>query len=273
VARWQCIEEAVAREVRSAESEATMTTKDRRGENWRRMLLGVAEPVACGIDLRAPFADDFGHTRAVDAALLAWCRLMSAGGSTDTRDSLVLPHKTGHSAFHVEHPETVTAGTRPEAVDADLWRALVTGAPAEEIDRTLQRARGRERGTWDAGTLVPQAGMALEVWTETDLSAMHGLWWLALRHDRADWRSLLEGAISWHLENIQPDNATNHPWALHLFALRDINAPTGDGAARLHGELMLHNCQIALGRPDRLSALILMDAARAIGTCVNEAEH
>lgn len=250
-----------------------MTTPTQRAQNWCRMLLAAAEPVTAGIDLSAPFADDFGHTRAVDGALLAWCRL---GGDPHAANALQLqesPVKAGNSAFHVEHQQAATAGARPEAVDAALWRALVTGAPADTIDGLLTAARSHARGTWDAGSLVPQSGMALEVWTETDLGAMHALWWLAQRHGREGWRSLLDGAVSWHLENIQPDNATNHPWALHLFALRDVNAPAGDGAARLHGELMLHNCQIALGRPDRLSALILMDAARAIGSCVNNPEH
>jgi hypothetical protein len=240
-------------------------TQQHRAESWCRMLRSVAEPVARTIDLTAPFSDDFGHTREVDKAFVVWCRA-SEPARTKPHDSTANP---GTSKFHVEHnppPRTaVTEHARAEAVDAALWRALALQSNAAHVDHLLAQARDANRTTWDSGALIPQGTTALEVWTETDLCCLHALWWLARNHARADWAKLANDAATWHLENVQPDNATAHPWALHLFALRDIASPNGDGAARLHAEMMMHNCQVSLGRADKLSALILLDAARGIG--------
>lgn len=243
-------------------------TQLQRAESWCRMLRGVAEPVSRQINLTAPFSDDFGHTREVDQAFVAWCQ------ASDTTRSK--PHSstanTGDFMFHVEHgsPQVaaVTEGARAEAVDAALWRALVLRSDANHVDHLLANARAGDRTTWDSGALIPQGTTALEVWTETDLCCLHALWWLARTHSREDWATLANNAATWHLENVQPDNATAHPWALHLFALRDIAAPNRDGAARLHAEMMMHNCQVSLGRADKLSALILLDASRAIAAAV-----
>jgi hypothetical protein len=240
-------------------------TQQQRAESWCRMLRAVAEPVARTINLAKPFSDDFGHTREVDKAFVAWCQSSDAS-RTKYHDSTA---NTCTSTFHVEHsppPLTaVTDGARAEAVDAALWRALALQSSAEHVGHLLAQSRAADRTTWDSGALIPQGTTALEVWTETDLCCLHALWWLARKHNRADWAKLASDAATWHLENVQPDNATAHPWALHLFALRDITSPNGDGAARLHAEMMMHNCQISLGRADKLSALILMDAARGIG--------
>lgn len=220
---------------------------------WRRRLLSVGTPVVAGVDFRAEFRDDAGHRREVDRAFLAWCERGGPGVDKSACDG-------------------VGAGG---AVEVALWAALATGAEAREVESALQIARSHERTAWDSGALLPQGRTALEVWTETDLCCLHALWWLARLHQREDWAVLVDDAAGWHLENVQPDNATTHPWGLHLFALRDIRAGCGgggggDGAARLHAEMMLHNCQVSLGRADRLSALILVDAARAIGTACPE---
>lgn len=233
-----------------------------RAKSWCQMLRAVAEPVIAAIDLSANFADDFGHRREVDAPFIQWCRAWRESESNAKNPLRFQPFQKS-PAFHVE-PAAAPTSARPNTVDASLWHALASQQSPEAISAILEAARDLDRTTWDAGSLIPQSGMALEVWTETDLSAMHALWWLALRHARPDWRTLIEHAAAWHLDHIQPDNATAHPWSLHLFALRDITAPSGDGAARLHAEMMLHNCQVSLGRADRLSALILVDAARAI---------
>lgn len=95
----------------------------------------------------------------------------------------------------------------------------------------------------------------LEQETEKELSGLHGWTWL-LRDGVRDAR--FEAAMDWVLANIQPDNATNHPWAIHAFLRR---AARGDDFARLYAEAMLHCSIVHLGRPDRLSAFILLDAA------------
>lgn len=69
-------------------------------------------------------------------------------------------------------------------------------------------------------------------------------------------------AAAAYMEQIQPDNATNHPWAIHVFLVHALRTGTDDG--RMYAETMLHNCMVGSGRPDRLSAVILLDAAHAI---------
>lgn len=61
---------------------------------------------------------------------------------------------------------------------------------------------------------------------------------------------------------LQPDNATNHPWAIHVFAA--IAADENNAHADLYAQSLLHNALIDGGEPDTFSALILLDAAHAL---------
>jgi hypothetical protein len=155
-------------------------------------------------------------------------------------------------------------------LDAPL-RAAVCGAPASS-----PASPGGEIGLWWArtqpsidvdaliaaptdGSLLPRdAYRAIEVWTDADLSAIHALWWLAMERGRDDWRERVDAVRRWHLENTQPDNATNRPWALHVFLLGP------EAESRHYAETLLHNCLAVHARPDTLSALILLDAAKAL---------
>ena len=96
---------------------------------------------------------------------------------------------------------------------------------------------------------------AIEVWTEVELSAMHALWRLARHRSDGTLVARLHRAVAWHLEHTQPDNATNRPWALHVF-LRE-----GGPEARHYAATLLHNAQAMAVRPVPLAAWILMDAA------------
>ncbi|UCD76703.1 MAG: hypothetical protein JSV91_07205 [Phycisphaerales bacterium] len=110
-----------------------------------------------------------------------------------------------------------------------------------------------------AGSLLPQGLFrTIEVWTDAELCGLHALWNLARRRNRPDWRKRVEQVRDWHLLNTQPDNATNRPWALHVFALG------GSGECLHYAETLLQNALILAGRPDPLSAWILLDAAREI---------
>jgi hypothetical protein len=137
------------------------------------------------------------------------------------------------------------------AADAGLWWALA-GAPVN-VDKLLDGPAH--------GPLWPQARFSgLEVWTETELCGLHALWSLARLRDRADWGHRVDSARSWHLAHTQPDNATNRPWALHVFLLAVPATPE----ARAYAETLLHNALVANGRPDLLSAWILLDSAKRI---------
>lgn len=138
--------------------------------------------------------------------------------------------------------------TAPDAVHGDvgLWWAVIdhsidvndlldtdTGGPLFRVDRFK----------------------AIEVWTESELSGLHALESVAGRRGDSRLHEVVARARDWHLENTQPDNATNRPWALHVFL------KAGTSESRLYAETLLHNCMAIQGEPDPFSALILEHAA------------
>jgi hypothetical protein len=144
--------------------------------------------------------------------------------------------------------------------DAGLWWALVDAGV--NVDNLLN-------GPAD-GPLWPQARFSgLEVWTEAELCGLHALWCLARRRGRADWNRRVETVRDWHIAHTQPDNATNRPWALHVFLLVRPPAPE----ARVYAEALLHNALVTNGRPDLLSAWILLDSANRIEESYSSPMH
>lgn len=139
------------------------------------------------------------------------------------------------------------------------WAALLRRGPVPEFS--------------DAGPLLPEdPDEAIEVWSEHELSALHAAWWLG--RSSGPLRDRVDRAVRWHTENLQPDNATNHPWAVHVFA--EFSLRTGDAGARLHADTICHNYRVLqsqAARPDAerpeergelFSALIMLDASRAM---------
>ncbi len=170
-------------------------------------------------------------------------------------------------------PVAVQAPTGAGPIEAP-FRVAVCGAPTA---RPPQPVPGAEVGLWWAladpdlavgdlpgpltGPLWPdERRRGLEVWTEAELAGLHALWCLARQRGRADLARRAEGVRDWHLENTQPDNATNRPWALHVFLLAD--GPNDEAYA--YAETLLHNALATRGRPDLFSAWILLDSARRI---------
>jgi hypothetical protein len=111
---------------------------------------------------------------------------------------------------------------------------------------------------------APRHDRGIELWTEIELGALHAATSLAL--DRGDEQLLGRclDACAWHVAEIEPDNATGHAWAVHAFVL--LWALRGSAEADLHAQTLLHACTRATGRPDRFSALLLLDAADALET-------
>lgn len=162
-----------------------------------------------------------------------------------------------------------------------IWRerrALASGDPLARLPEVPASARGDAALWWavagaaidpDAvllssgpGPMFPQDRYdTIEVWTESDLSAMQAAWWLARLHARPDWRRRALDAAEWHLENIQPDNATNRPWAIAVFL--DLWRHAGVVEARLFAETLLHNAEAGSAARSRLGAELLADAADA----------
>ncbi len=143
-------------------------------------------------------------------------------------------------------------------IDERLWLGLAQGKAAHTLEEVLSSSEDDS-----VAPLVRfDESVALEVWTERELSGLHALDRVSrsLGSDAGRRRAL--GCARWHVANTQPDNATNRPWATHVFLrlwrLEDLPE------ARLYAETLLHNCQALLGAPDPLSAEILLDSAEAL---------
>jgi len=153
-----------------------------------------------------------------------------------------------------EQSSSIDAAT---SLDEQLWQ-LATAGDAERAHKAVESVIAQSHGP-----LHSQEGVrAIEVWTETELSALHALGWLAHLYKKPAWRAHAFDVCRWHIEHTQPDNATNHPWSVYLFAA--LHETTGDDDARLYAETLVHNCLVTSGVPDPLSARILGDAADAI---------
>ncbi|GAB4516282.1 MAG: hypothetical protein Tsb0013_20880 [Phycisphaerales bacterium] len=179
-------------------------------------------------DRLTAFSDERGHRRAVDPYLLAW---RGRGEGVET-----LPPPT-------------------HASEACLWASLT------RTDTDLH-AHLPERSDEEAPLFEQPDDVVIEVWTETELASLHAVWWHAHTTGDASLRALVRDVASWHVAMLQPDNATNHPWALHVFLL--LHTDHGVEGADLYAQTLLHNCMVTSGRPDRLSAHILADCADAL---------
>ncbi len=161
-------------------------------------------------------------------------------------DFLLISHVAG-----VEPPEDLLKACVRYAADdpaLDMW--LGVAWPTAPVRSNLRAV----------GPLFPHLReAAIETWTEAELSGLHAISLLG-DHTAARVRS----ASDWLMAELQPDNGTNRPWAAHVFLERWIMERHEE--SRLYAETLVHNCRVTLGVPDRLSALILASASRALAT-------
>lgn len=109
------------------------------------------------------------------------------------------------------------------------------------------------------GPLDPaMQAQGIEAWTECELSALHALWSIARIRKVARLRERAKSAARWLMRDMQPDNATNRPWAAHVFL--GLSREEGDDAG-LYARTLIHNALIPDGVPERFSACILLHAA------------
>ncbi len=198
---------------------------------WSERLGHLAEPSLRGTPLLGSdgdaagwvrgFADDAGHRRAIDPPLL--CRMLRLA--------------TGDLA-------------RGERIDERLMLAACECASPMPPSPSL---------TPDAtGPLAPEfSERGIETWTEVEFGSLHALSWIALR--RPEYRARVVSCARWLIDNLQPDNATNRPWASHVF-LAIANGPSD--LALLYADTLIHNALVGQSRPDRFSAVLLLDSAR-----------
>ncbi|UYV13195.1 MAG: hypothetical protein NCW75_02655 [Phycisphaera sp.] len=170
------------------------------------------------------FADENGNRRTIDRPLLAW-----------------LLHFT-------------TAPTRDMGLDLVLWHALANDT---SFDGAIMVAEGSLQ---DAA--APSRGeVAIEVWTERELAAIQALWTIGVQRIEPLLTRRAEGAAQWCVQELQPDNATAHPWAVNAFASL---AAQGDIEADLYAQTLMHNAQVGTGRPGRFASVVILASLRSL---------
>ena len=131
-------------------------------------------------------------------------------------------------------------------VDEALWWATVAGD-----------ARAAESLVRPQGLLAADESIAtMEAETEKELRSLHA----ASTFSSPYLTRRTNEAASWLIENIQPDNATHRPWAVHVFIQM---AASGNIEADMYAQTLLHNATVG-GRIDIFSAAILLHAARQL---------
>jgi hypothetical protein len=196
-------------------------------------------PPAALAGVVAEWRDDAGHRRAADGWLLAHLLGVSLPAPPAR---VALPWAT---LWQEVCAATAASGPMPLAWSPGITSLLAPGA---------------------AGPLFPEVHQqAIEVWTEGELTGLHALSVLAsapLDAARAQAvRARVTSAAQWLIAELQPDNATNRPWGIHVFAGL---AARGDMLADLYAQTMLHNTLAGRLSPDRFSAAILLHAARLL---------
>ncbi|MFG0331508.1 MAG: hypothetical protein ACF8PN_16595 [Phycisphaerales bacterium] len=200
---------------------STLHETDRR--RWIEHLRHLADPVLSREDGDTALNAALGRPWSAEAPLIAW-RLGKTRASAPARI-------VGHG-------------------DVRLWWALLRD------DREAAAALVAVEA--DGPIFDLDKYTAVEVWTESELCALHALSWLRGRIHPEQLNERIERAVDWHIERTQPDNATNHAWGLHVFLMR------GSPEGRHFAETLLTNCMALQGEPDPLSAWILSDAAAAL---------
>lgn len=153
-------------------------------------------------------------------------------------------------------------GEKPAKMDLDdrLWWAI------HDPDSRIADFGVNSDGVGQ-GPLDPTLGeIAIETRTETELAAMHALFRLGLDRNEPGMIERSLDAARWQVAELQPDNGTNHPWGIHVFIIlaTHSNDEREASAALMHAQTMLHNCQVSMGHPDRLSACVLYDAGQTL---------
>lgn len=171
------------------------------------------------------FSDEAGHRRHIDAPLLSWMLGVN-------RRALIL--------------------NRTPPPDEETWWRLAAG------EAWVPPAWLHKRGALTSeGVRAP-----IEAWTQTELSVLDGLWRIAHRDGNGLLTERCLEASAWFIAEVQPDNATGHPWGIGVFLERWLRL--GDVDARMYAEVQLNNCMVNRGVPDRFSACILVAGARSL---------
>ena len=185
---------------------------------------------------------------------------------------------------------TVAEGTNPPSIrgfgpDDPAIRAWEL-ALSEDIEAAsiglLELAGGRlDDASGPRPFLAERDDLAIEVWTECELSVLHAVWKVVLKarleglgasSDGSRLETRSREAVAWHLDRTQPDNATTHPWAIHAFL--ELGRPSAEAID--YAGSILHAVEAAgyaRGMVDPLSRWIMLDAAVSLERGAADASH
>lgn len=206
----------------------------------------IAQPVLDRLDGQTELTNALAkNPRGLAAPLIAHCLKESSNKILST--DLLTPKPVSDKPVGIE--------------DVVLWWGL--------LDETYREPGLSYIDMYAQGSLfdanIGKTYATIEVWTETELAGLHALsHYVSLSTpEKADLiRKRIQSVVQWHIENTQPDNATCHPWAAHVFLLH----ATPD--AQHFAETMLSNCLVLRAEPDDLSAWILKDSAAALSAYI-----
>lgn len=232
-------------------------------DTWRTRLQSIALPRLSNTPLHNPsqftleqkqnyiatFRDDLGNRRPTDAPMLAHMLRVPFDVPPTTRSVV--------GASTSDLPDA----TSQRADELPLWQALHTGTDPLTLIASA---------TTSPTPLFPHFHhLAIELWTESELSGLHALSHFVAQSPNEQLRARMNSAALWLLDNIQPDNATQRPWAIHVFLHMAHEASLPEStrtSAHMYAQTLLHNTMIPMGPqvPDIFSACILLDSARLL---------
>ncbi len=148
--------------------------------------------------------------------------------------------------------------------EARVW-ALLTEASPDLASTPVDWA--------GSGRLFPAlADEGIETWTEAELSSVQALAWLGLRersqrvteHVMERVMDRVTSAAEWLVREVQPDNATQHPWGAGFFIARSMDTSMPARSRQeyaLYAQTLIENALVGREHPDTFSACILWDSA------------
>ncbi len=219
----------------SSSSSQRTSTHDRRPStlaDWSSYLRTLAQPIIGPLDVPEAFAQAQRKYLSLEVPLII--------------------HTAKNESLQTPDVPTMLLESPHKYPDLYLWWGLIAPGnvanPLQVIDLTSDKSFV-EQGLFTT----------IEVWTETELAALHALSLYAIAQpDNAALADRITRAIDWHLEFLQPDNATAHAWGVHSYLLR------GSPEAIHFAETLVSNCQVMNAQPDELSAWTLINAANAL---------
>jgi hypothetical protein len=172
--------------------------------------------------------DRLGHDRPLYKPLLAYAMAMAAGKAQLTVGDAA---PAGYGAADAAAGDRVAAAAWGALAELAMGRSLDAGPLA--VMQTIVAAQQPS-----GGFLATRSSDSLEALWFHELAILHAVASFAVQRGQAWMRPAVARAVRYHIEETQPDHATNQPWGLTAFLLEPDGWPLADSmlhAAGVHG--------------------------------------